>query len=565
MKYENISIKKAMNMIVQGQMYLPEIQRNFVWHEEQIENLFDSIIMGYPIGTLLFWKSTKKVINNSNLVLYEFIKDYHQRDCAENKKAPEKLITDFDNYYIVLDGQQRLSSFYIALQGSIAFKIKKKWWNTNDAFPKKKLYFNLDSIVNQKKDDDGFIKRFKFLSEQEISADHVWFKVCDIIDFDTEFEALQYITLHGLNEAQSKNLLKLYKIYNASGDESILNFYSIEEVNYDDVLNIFVRINSSGTYLSKTDLLFSTIVSGWTDGREKIEKLIKELNNKGGRFDFSKDFIMRTCLVLTGANVNLKIESFKRDTVATIRNEFDNIKTALIKTVKMLVDLGFCHDNISSYNALIPVAYYMYKGGMDSDDSLNGLRKYLVVSFLKNIYGVASNSALSNTRAVLDKTKCATTPFGLEIFKNVVLVGNRKFSMSRDEIEMYFGKEKGWHTFLLLTILYPNMKLGQIEWHQDHVHPYTSFETNKLRKASITDREKIALWQQQRNTLPNLQLLEGKDNESKNRTTLIDWCNKGNTIAYLDDAISKDLNEFAIFYDHRKQKMIDELTRILSL
>lgn len=554
-----------MNMIVQGQMYLPEIQRNFVWHEEQIENLFDSIIMGYPIGTLLFWKSTKKVINNSNLVLYEFIKDYHQRDCAENKKAPEKLITDFDNYYIVLDGQQRLSSFYIALQGSIAFKIKKKWWNTNDAFPKKKLYFNLDSIVNQKKDDDGFIKRFKFLSEQEIPADHVWFKVCDIIDFDTEFEALQYITLHGLNEAQSKNLLKLYKIYNASGDESILNFYSIEEVNYDDVLNIFVRINSSGTYLSKTDLLFSTIVSGWTDGREKIEKLIKELNNKGGRFDFSKDFIMRTCLVLTGANVNLKIESFKRDTVATIRNEFDNIKTALIKTVKMLVDLGFCHDNISSYNALIPVAYYMYKGGMDSDDSLNGLRKYLVVSFLKNIYGVASNSALSNTRAVLDKTKCATTPFGLEIFKNVVLVGNRKFSMSRDEIEMYFGKEKGWHTFLLLTILYPNMKLGQIEWHQDHVHPYTSFETNKLRKASITDREKIALWQQQRNTLPNLQLLEGKDNESKNRTTLIDWCNKGNTIAYLDDAISKDLNEFAIFYDHRKQKMLDELTRILSL
>lgn len=565
MKYENISIKKAMNMIVQGQRYLPEIQRNFVWHEEQIENLFDSIIMGYPIGTLLFWKSTKKVINNSNLVLYEFIKDYHQRDCAENKKASEKLITDFDNYYIVLDGQQRLSSFYIALQGSIAFKIKKKWWNTNDAFPKKKLYFNLDSIANQKKDDDGFIKRFKFLSEQEIPADHVWFKVCDIIDFDTEFEALQYITLHGLNEAQSKNLLKLYKIYNASGDESILNFYSIEEANYDDVLNIFVRINSSGTYLSKTDLLFSTIVSGWTDGREKIEKLIKELNNKGGRFDFSKDFIMRTCLVLTGANVNLKIESFKRDTVATIRNEFDNIKTALIKTVKMLVDLGFCHDNISSYNALIPVAYYMYKGGMDSDDSLNGLRKYLVVSFLKNIYGVASNSALSNTRAVLDKTKCATTPFGLEIFKNVVLVGNRKFSMSRDEIEVYFVKEKGWHTFLLLTILYPNMKLGQIEWHQDHVHPYTSFETNKLRKASITDREKIALWQQQRNTLPNLQLLECKDNESKNRTTLIDWCNKGNTIAYLDDAISKDLNEFAIFYDHRKQKMLDELTRILSL
>ena len=481
MKYENISIKKAMSMIAQGQMYLPEIQRNFVWHEEQIENLFDSIIMGYPIGTLLFWKNTKKAIAQSNLVLYEFIKDYHQRDCAENKKAPEKLITDFDYYYIVLDGQQRLSSLYIALQGSIAFKIKKKWWNTNEAFPKKKLYFNLDSISAQKQDDDGFIKRFKFFNVQDVPTDHVWFRVCDIIDFDTEFEVLQYIMAHGLNEAQSKNLLKLYKIYNASGEESILNFYSIEEANYDDVLNIFVRINSSGTYLSKTDLLFSTIVSGWNDGREKIENLIKELNNKGGRFNFNKDFIMRTCLVLTGAAVNLKIDSFKKDTVDGIRNEFDNIKTALIKTVKMLVDLGFCHDNISSYNALIPVAYYMYKGGTDSEESLNGLRKYLVVSFLKNIYGVASNSALTNTRTVLDKTKCTSTPFGLEIFKDIVLVGNRKFNMSRDEIEGYFYKEKSWYTFLLLTVLYPNMKLGQIEWHQDHVHPYTGFDTGKLR------------------------------------------------------------------------------------
>lgn len=78
------------------------------------------------------------------------------------------------------------------------------------------------------------------------------------------------------------------------------------------------------------------------EGRKrKIENLIKELNNKGEKFNFNKDFIMRTCLVLTGAAVNLKIDSFKKETVANIREEFDNIKTALIKTVKMLVDLGF--------------------------------------------------------------------------------------------------------------------------------------------------------------------------------------------------------------------------------
>lgn len=566
MKYENFSIKKAMNMIVQKQMYLPEFQRSFVWHEEQIENLFDSIIMGYPIGTLLFWKTTKKAITENNLVLYEFIKDYHQRDCADNKKAPEKLVTDYDNYYLVLDGQQRLSALYIALQGSIAYKIKKKWWNTDEAFPKKKLYFNLDSVSEQKQDEDGNVKRFKFYSDKEVpTSENFWFKVCNIIDFDTESDVFQYIYTYGLNEIQGKNIMKLFKIFNASGDEAILNFYSIEESNYDDVLNIFVRVNASGTYLSKTDLLFSTIVSGWRDGREKIESLIKELNNKGGKFNFNKDFIMRTCLVLTGAAVNLKIDSFKKETVANIREEFDNIKTALIKTVKMLVDLGFCQDNISSYNALIPVAYYMYKGGTDSEETLCGLRKYLVVSFLKNIYGVASNAALTAARSALDKIKCSTTPFDIEIFKDIVLVGNRKFSMSMDEIDDYFYEKKGWHTFLLLTVLYPNMKLGQIEWHQDHVHPYTAFETSKLKSVGITDRETVNTWHYEANTLPNLQLLEGRENESKNKMTLSEWCEKGNTVAYLDNTISKDIKDFDAFYEHRKQKMLDELTRILNI
>ena len=68
---------------------------------------------------------------------------------------------------------------------------------------------------------------------------------------------------------------------------------------------------------------------------------------------------------------------------------------------------------------------------------MNGLRKYLVIVFLKNIFGVASNSALTNTRTAIDKIKCSTTPFNIEIFKDVVLVGNRKFSISRPEIEAF--------------------------------------------------------------------------------------------------------------------------------
>lgn len=129
MGYQKLSIKDAVNYISDGRMFLPEIQRKFVWKEEQIENLFDSLLLGYPIGALLFWKTSKKVINDSDdaLNLYEFIRDYHERDCHDNKKAPEVITSDFENYYIVLDGQQRLSSLYIAIKGSLARKLPRCW------------------------------------------------------------------------------------------------------------------------------------------------------------------------------------------------------------------------------------------------------------------------------------------------------------------------------------------------------------------------------------------------------------------------------------------------------
>ena len=75
MKYETISIKDIIQMLNEKRVYLPEIQRSFVWKAEQIEKLFESIFIGYPIGTLLFWKTTKNDINKNEMILYDFIKD----------------------------------------------------------------------------------------------------------------------------------------------------------------------------------------------------------------------------------------------------------------------------------------------------------------------------------------------------------------------------------------------------------------------------------------------------------------------------------------------------------
>ena len=258
----------------------------------------------------------------------------------------------------------------------------------------------------------------------------------------------------------------------------------------------------------------------------------------------------------------MKVESFKKDKIDYIRDNFQQISEAIEKAVDSLVELGYSNDNILSYNAIIPYIYYIYKGGSNKKESVEGLRIYLAISFLKNIYGVASNSALTNTRMAIDKYNCSKMPFNTNIFKDVHLVGDREFKISKEDVVSYMDKEKGLYTFYLLTLLYPDLKLGQIKFHQDHVHPYVSFDELDDKKIS---NEKILQWKELRNTLPNLQLLEGSENESKNREPLTEWVNAGNKVLYSDKKESTDLYNFEKYYVKRKDNMISKLLEIFNL
>lgn len=560
MNYETISIREVIRMINNKEMYLPEIQRGFVWKEKQVEKLFESVFVGYPIGTLLFWKTTKKDINDNELVLYDFIKDFHERDNKDNKKASE-IASNYPDYYIVLDGQQRLSALYIGLQGSLAYKLPYLWWSSDSAFPQKKLYFNLDAKELNDDEEDNKSSIFKFFDVRKVPDDDKWFLASKILQFEQIGDILDYSDKNDLTKEQRDNLAKFWEKINIL-NPPIIHYLTIKDTNYDDVLNIFVRLNSSGTPLSKPDLLFSTMLLDWNGGREVIENFIKKINNKGDKFNFSKDFIMRTCLVLSGASVNMKIESFRKDKTDYIRNNFDRITDAIDKAVDSLVELGYSNDNILSYNAIIPYIYYLYKGGSNKSESVDGLRIYLAISFLKNIYGVASNSALTNTRLAIEKYDCRKRKFDVEIFNDVHLVGDREFKIDKEDIETYMDREKGLYTFYLLTLLYPNLKLGQIKFHQDHVHPFVAFDD--LDKNKVND-ETIVKWKELRNTLPNLQLLEGSENESKNREPLDEWLKKGNSVLYSDKKESTDLYNFENYYNKRKENMANKLLEVFKL
>lgn len=463
--------------------------------------------------------------------MYEFIKGYHERDMYKNPAAPQPFpcVNGDETLWAVLDGQQRLTSLYIALQGSISRKMPNKRWKNDDAFPKKELYFNLHS---EKMKDDDISYEFEFLKQDEAfkSKDNkIWYRVKDILKYSTEDLLTEVIIPNGwaIDKVATKNISLLHTRLMI---DEIINYFEVEKDSIDSVLDIFVRVNSGGTVLSKSDLLFSTIVSHWDKARDEIDKLLSEINKKGEGFKFTNDFIMRTCLCLLDMSVALKVETFKKNSVLKIKDNWESIRQAIKDTVDLLNEFGFNSENIVSYVAISLMVYYRFKGGKFDVDSKNELRKYIVIAQVKQIFGTASNSALTSIREALKAVP--TNSFKMSNLNDVRFAGDRTLRYTSDDIEAMFDTYQiGAYTFMLLSLLYPNLKYSQKGFHQDHMHPYTGFEENKIDGLVLPDGSVIEdtmkeEWRR-RNTLANLQLIEGRENEVKNSAPLVEWLKVG--------------------------------------
>ena len=129
-KYENKSIKKIIEGIEKERIILPAMQRSFVWPENKIYKLFDSLMRGYPIGTFLFWKIDKSTLNQ--YAFNSFIKNYHNK--KDQLQKGNKVTSDFSDYDAVLDGQQRLTSLYIGTCGTQQIENKGKKGKTSNLF-----------------------------------------------------------------------------------------------------------------------------------------------------------------------------------------------------------------------------------------------------------------------------------------------------------------------------------------------------------------------------------------------------------------------------------------------
>ena len=528
MAYSSLSIKQLITDINSNKYYLPAIQRKFVWGEEKICRLFNSIMQDYPIGTFLFWELTAQKANE--YTFYEFLKNYHERD-SRNQLVNYDFPFEIRG---VLDGQQRISSMYIALQGVYCTKKKYAKTTNNSAYPERKMYINL---LNEDYE-------FKFLTDKDAqnSKSGYFYLVRNILseleDSDADSDNI-VDKLIETDPSRSELLIEnrrhakkiINRLLNKFNDDQLVSYFKIINKDLDDILDIFVRVNSGGTILSKSDLLFSTLVAHWEDGRDQIEKLISDMNGEDGLFNFNTDFLMRTCLFLVDAPMNFKVQTFNSTNINKIKDNWDQIRKALIDAAAMLREFGFNKRRLSSNYAATPLAYYLHKGGKVDSTTKPELRKLIAHSLLKQIYSGQADTALSGLRDGLriksgdgDTYILKAIKFDFSEYKNTRMSGGKKLTIDTTDIENFLEYKKGAFSFLLLSTLYPDLKLDQITFHQDHMHPHSKFKPSILKEVGI-DSETIKQWQDMRDQVPNLQLLEGRENTVKQATDLSKWVN----------------------------------------
>lgn len=569
MTYKELTIKEVIEKIGRNEVYLPAIQRKFVWDNEQIIKFFDSIMRGYPIGTFLFWILRGE--SKNDYTFYKFIQEYNEKNNYLNEIAPKPELKE--EIIGVLDGQQRLSSMFIALQGTYAYKRPYARWDDDSAFPKRFLCLNL--LKSPDSEEDGIKFQFKFLTEQEIDKKHdteFWFPIREVLRWNNDTDYIKYAKDKSKLEDETF-LSNLTTLWNKVTKDKLISYFEIEEQDLDNILDIFVRVNSGGTILSKTDLLFSTIVAHWEKARGEIEVLLENINRKDGGFDFDNDFIMRSCLVLTDCPVLFKVKTFKKENVLKIKDNWPKIKDSIERTVDLLIEFGFNWTNLTAKNAVIPIAYYIYKGGKQDEVNKNSIRKYLVLSLIKRIYGGQGDQVLASIREGLrrydgDKVVLNHDNFLLEDI-STNLPSGKSLDIEDKDIDEILEYEKGAYSFMILSLLYPNLKLAHVEFHQDHIHPVSLLsDFEKLKEIGVPDDKR---WQfySNRNKLPNLQLLEGRENESKLNTPFLEWLEKNvdDKDKYKKDNFIPDCDLDIIYFDQflekRKAVMKEKIKELL--
>lgn len=309
-----MKISTILDHIDNGHMALPEFQRGYVWNRDQIRGLFSSLYKRHPVGGLLVWATEAKTA-------------VHRGDGSLSPGVVKLL----------LDGQQRITTLYGVVRG----KPPRFFDGNKQIFSK--LQFHLED------------ETFEFYQPVKMRDDKLWIDVTEVMKKGNAGLA-EIINKFNTDPEYMANVgdyvSKISRLLGINDIDLHIEEVTGEDKTLDVVVDIFNRVNSGGTKLSKGDLALAKICSDWPEARDTMKMKLKEWENAG--FDFTLDWLLRSVnTTLTG---EAKFQFLHDKSADEIRDGLERANRHIDTCLNLIGGrLGLDHDRVLFSKYGIPV------------------------------------------------------------------------------------------------------------------------------------------------------------------------------------------------------------------
>lgn len=487
-------------------IFIPSIQRPYVWETDQIVKLFDSLMRGYPINTFLLWELQPAHFGDWDI--YRFVRDFRQGDTHND---PADLSTGVP-LTLVLDGQQRLTSLLIALTGSYHVRNGKR--GKGAGFVQQVLQLNLLETPhdNSDDDDDAPIKDlhygFKFINADKPpknGPDAVWFTVSHIMGITNRDQLAAHIDHLGmvhetLNDEQlsvvADNLRRLYEVVH---EEECLAYYLEKEQSYDKVLDIFIRANDGGTRLSKADLLMSMVTLRWDqfnarDETEAVTNFLRETLQQERAFE--RDYLLRSGLFFNDLDFAFQLHNFTPRNIAIIESRWEEVKQALRMTAQAFARYGIVGGALTGTNSVMLVALFVFKLNAKKpiadwtvdDENAERIRRWIVSVLFQGVLSGAANVTMELYRRIVSESLLTSDRFPAKLLAERMTTRGRGMSYSDEVLGRFLSQTKDSRLGkLCLSLLYDRCDWSNDDYRAVSIMPSHRLLDDRLRTQGVSE------------------------------------------------------------------------------
>ena len=314
--HEVKSIENLLDEIGHGEILLPEFQRGYVWNRDQVRGLMQSLYHKHPTGHLLTWRTYKP-----SLV-----------------RGAQSTVNGHST--LLLDGQQRLTTLYVLFKGEAPLFYEGE-----------SLYFNLHFNMQT--------EEFRFYQKSRMENNPAWIHVHEFLR-DGLTPMLEKIDQFDEDRRDmiQQNLARLSRLDAVRNYTYTVDQVSGDEFSVDQVVEIFNRVNSQGTPLTKADLALAHVCSIWPEAREELRAFSLKMGAVG--FGVNLGFLVRCMAGVATGSIVLE-GTFMRTPATELKSAWHDMQPAFEHLVGVLRHEAFIGNlsDLPTDNVLVPVIIFL--------------------------------------------------------------------------------------------------------------------------------------------------------------------------------------------------------------